>query len=42
VSRFAHQAQRLVGQGYLLPQEADHLISQAAESEVGKPLACDP
>jgi hypothetical protein len=42
VSEFAHQAQRLVRQGYLLPQEADHLISQAAESEVGKPLACDP
>jgi hypothetical protein len=40
VSQFAHQAQRLVEGGYLLPDEADRMISEAAQSEVGKLKTC--
>jgi hypothetical protein len=40
VSQFAHHAQRLVAEGYLLQEGARRLISEAAQSEVGKPHAC--
>ena len=40
VSQFTHHARRLVEDGYLLPEDAHRLISEAAKSEVGKPHAC--
>ena len=40
VSQFTHHAQRLVAEGYLLQEGARRLISEAAQSEVGKPHAC--
>jgi hypothetical protein len=42
VSQFAHQADKLVAQGYLLPVDADRLISDAAKSDIGKPNSCPP
>ena len=42
VSQFTHHAQRLVKDGYLLPGDADRLISDAARSDVGKPKSCPP
>jgi len=40
VSRFARQANRLVGQGFLLPADAEAMKTRAAESEIGKPGHC--
>jgi hypothetical protein len=40
VRQFTHHAEWLVAEGYLLPEDADRLISGAARSEVGKPRAC--
>jgi len=42
VSQFTHHARRLVKDGYLLPGDADRLISGAARSNVGKPKSCSP
>jgi len=42
VSQFAHHADKLVAQGYLLPVDADRLISDAAKSDIGKPKSCPP
>jgi hypothetical protein len=42
VSQFTHQARRLVKAGYLLQEDAQRMISQAAKSEVGKPHTCAP
>jgi hypothetical protein len=42
VSQFAHQAEKLVAQEYLLPVDADRLISDAARSAIGKPKSCPP
>jgi hypothetical protein len=42
VSQFTHHANKLVAQGYLLPVDADRLISDAARSDVGKPKSCLP
>jgi len=40
VSRFARQANRLVGQGFLLPADAEAMTTRAAESGIGKPGHC--
>lgn len=42
VSRFARQANRLVGQGFLLPADAEVMKTRAAESGIGKPGHCAP
>ena len=42
VSQFTHQAEKLVAQGYLLPAEAERLISDAARSDIGKSHSCPP
>lgn len=41
VSRFAHQANVLVNQGYLLSADAEAMKERAAESDIGKPGTCD-
>lgn len=41
VRRFAHQANLLVNQGYLLPADAEAMKERAAESDIGKPGNCD-
>ena len=41
VSAYAKQANLLVRQGYLLPDEAESMVDAAAESEIGKPRSCD-
>jgi hypothetical protein len=40
--QFARHAAKLVAQGYLLPMDANRLISAAASSEVGTPNSCPP
>lgn len=40
VSQFAHQAESLVEAGFLLPEDAERMIAEAASSQVGKPGAC--
>jgi len=42
VSRFTQQAQRLVAEGFLLPEDAERLIADATKSDVGDPSACAP
>lgn len=41
VSRFSHQANRLVDQGFLLPADAEAIKESAAESDIGKPGSCN-
>ena len=41
VSGYARQANRLVRQGYLLPEDAERMVDAAGESEIGKPGTCD-
>ncbi len=40
VSAFTAQAQALVDQRFLLPEDAQRLVNQAAASNVGDPVAC--
>lgn len=40
VSRFGQEAARLVDEGFLLPDDAYHMIVAAAESDVGGPDTC--
>lgn len=40
VSRFTHQTNLLVNQGYLLPADAEAMKENAAESDIGKPGSC--
>ena len=42
VSQFTQQAQKLVAEGYLLQQDADRLIADATQSNVGDASACAP
>lgn len=41
VSAYAHQANLLVRQGYLLPEDAEHMVGAAGDSSIGKPRSCD-
>ena len=41
VSAYARQANQLVRQGYLLPEDAEWMIDAAGESAIGKPRSCD-
>lgn len=41
VNDYAHQANLLVNQGYLLPDDAEAMKERAAESNIGKPGSCD-
>ena len=41
VSAYAHQANQLVQQGYLLPEDAERMIDAAGDSSIGKPRSCD-
>jgi hypothetical protein len=41
VSDYAHQANQLVQQGYLLPEDAERMIDVAGDSSISKPLSCD-
>ena len=42
VSQFTHQVQSLKAEGFLLPEDAERMISEAAKSDVGKPDGCAP
>jgi hypothetical protein len=42
VSQFTQQAERLVAERLLLPEDAERMIAKAAGSDVGKPEACAP
>jgi hypothetical protein len=42
VSQFTQQAQRLAAEGFLLSEDAERMIADAAKSDVAKPDACAP
>jgi len=42
VSQFTHQVESLVAEGFLLPEDAERMVSEAAKSDVGKPDTCAP